>query len=155
MKVIIIGLVLIALFFIFKSYTSSKDAPLNIQIGADFLAVNSQKEGIQRTESGLQYEVLTKGEGTVHPTAKDKVTVHYHGTLINGTVFDSSVDRDKTISFKLNQVIAGWTEGVQLMVVGDKYRFYIPSNLAYGNRSVGSIPSGSLLIFDVELFAIN
>ncbi|MCP5079497.1 MAG: FKBP-type peptidyl-prolyl cis-trans isomerase, partial [Psychromonas sp.] len=107
------------------------------------------------TESGLQYEVLTKGEGEIHPTKKSNVTVHYHGSLIDGTVFDSSVDRDKTISFKLNQVISGWTEGVQLMVVGDKFRFYIPSNLAYGNRGVGSIPAGSLLIFDVELFEIN
>lgn len=155
MKIIIIALVLIVLFFIFKNFMASKNAPQNIQIGADFLAANIQKEGVQSTDSGLQYEVLTTGEGTVHPTAKNKVTVHYHGTLIDGTVFDSSVDRNKTISFKLNQVIAGWTEGLQLMVVGDKYRFYIPSNLAYGNRGVGSIPSGSLLIFDVELFEIN
>ena len=81
--------------------------------------------------------------------------MHYHGTLIDGTVFDSSVDRDKSISFKLSQVIAGWTEGVQLMVEGDKYRFYIPSNLAYGKSSAGAIPAGSLLIFEVELLAIQ
>jgi len=155
LKIIIITLVLIVLFFIFKNVMASKNAPQNIQIGADFLAANIEKEGVHSTESGLQYEVLTKGEGGVHPTAKNKVTVHYHGTLIDGTVFDSSVDRDKTISFKLNQVISGWTEGLQLMVVGDKYRFYIPSNLAYGNRGAGSIPAGSLLIFDVELFKIN
>lgn len=155
MKVVIIALVLIVLFFIFKNFVASKNAPQNIQIGAEFLAENSQKEGVKTTASGLQYEVLTKGEGTVHPTTKSKVTVHYHGTLIDGTVFDSSVDRGKKISFKLNQVIAGWTEGLQLMVAGDKYRFYIPSNLAYGNKGVGSIPAGSLLIFDVELFEVN
>lgn len=155
MKVIIIALVLIVLFFIFKGYIASKNAPQNIQIGVNFLAENEQKEGVQTTDSGLQYEVLNKGEGNVHPTAKSKVTVHYHGTLIDGTVFDSSVDRNKTISFKLNQVIAGWTEGVQLMVVGDRYRFYVPSDLAYGTRGVGSIPPGSLLIFDIELFEIN
>lgn len=155
MKVILIALILIVLFFIFKNFMASKNAPQNIQIGADFLALNIDKEGVQSTESGLQYEVLTQGEGSVHPTEKSNVTVHYHGTLLDGTVFDSSVDRDKTISFKLNQVISGWTEGLQLMVVGDKYRFYIPSDLAYGNRGVGSIPPGSLLIFDVELFDIN
>ena len=99
--------------------------------------------------------MLTKGEGTVHPTASSNVKVHYHGTLIDGTVFDSSVDRGTPISFALNQVIAGWTEGVQLMVAGDKLRFYIPSHLAYGNRGVGKIPAGSLLIFDIELIAIN
>jgi peptidylprolyl isomerase len=81
--------------------------------------------------------------------------VHYHGTLIDGSVFDSSVDRGETISFGLNQVIAGWTEGVQLMSIGDKFRFYIPSQLAYGNRSTGKIEGGSVLIFDVELFEIN
>ena len=154
MKFVIIALILIGLFFIFKTFSASKNAPQNIEIGVDFLAENSLKEGMQSTESGMQYEVLTKGQGTVHPTAKSKVTVHYHGTLIDGTVFDSSVDRDKSISFKLNQVIAGWTEGVQLMVEGDKYRFYIPSSLAYGNRSAGAIPAGSLLIFDIQLLSI-
>ena len=103
----------------------------------------------------MQYEVLNKGDGEVHPTAKSKVKVHYHGTLIDGTVFDSSVERGEPISFGLNQVIAGWTEGVQLMVEGDKFRFYIPSHLAYGNRAAGKIKPGSLLIFDVELIAIN
>ncbi|NRA85363.1 MAG: FKBP-type peptidyl-prolyl cis-trans isomerase, partial [Gammaproteobacteria bacterium] len=98
---------------------------------------------------------LQSGDGEVNPTAKNKVTVHYHGTLLNGEVFDSSVLRNETISFGLNQVIKGWTEGVQLMVVGDKYRFFIPSELAYGERSAGKIPPGSTLIFEVELFAIN
>lgn len=154
-KIIIIVLILVALFFVFQRFSSNKNAPQNIQIGVDFLAENGQKEGVETTQSGLQYKVLTKGEGTVHPTAKSHVKVHYHGTLIDGTVFDSSVDRGESISFALNQVISGWTEGVQLMVAGDKLRFYIPSNLAYGNRGVGKIPAGSLLIFDVELIAIN
>ncbi|MCP5078544.1 MAG: FKBP-type peptidyl-prolyl cis-trans isomerase, partial [Psychromonas sp.] len=134
MKIVIIALILIGLFFIFKNFAASKNATQNIEIGVEFLATNGKKEEVTTTESGLQYEVLTKGEGEIHPTKKSNVTVHYHGSLIDGTVFDSSVDRDKTISFKLNQVISGWTEGVQLMVVGDKFRFYIPSNLAYGNR---------------------
>lgn len=155
MKIVLIALILIVLFFILKSFVADKNAPQNIEIGNEFLAENSLKEGIESTASGLQYEVLTKGEGTVHPTASSKVTVHYHGTLIDGTVFDSSVERNKTISFKLNQVIKGWTEGLQLMVEGDKYRFFIPSNLAYGDKSAGSIPAGSLLIFDVELFVIE
>ncbi|WP_425413903.1 FKBP-type peptidyl-prolyl cis-trans isomerase [Psychromonas hadalis] len=143
------------MFFIFKKFVVDKNAPQNIELGVEFLAVNGVKEGIKTTESGLQYEVLTQGEGAEHPTAKSKVTVHYHGMLIDGSVFDSSVDRGKSISFKLNQVIKGWTEGVQLMVVGDKYRFYIPSSLAYGNRGAGSIPAGSLLIFEVELLSIE
>jgi len=103
----------------------------------------------------LQYKVLTAGIGTEHPSASSKVKVHYHGTLIDGTVFDSSVDRGQAISFGLNQVIKGWTEGVQLMVVGEKTRFFIPANLAYGNSSTGNISGGSMLIFDVELLAIN
>ena len=98
---------------------------------------------------------LTAGTGSEHPSAFSKVKVHYHGTLVDGTVFDSSVDRGEPISFGLNQVIKGWTEGVQLMVVGEKTRFYIPSNLAYGNSATGKITPGSLLIFDVELLAIN
>ncbi|WP_409440406.1 FKBP-type peptidyl-prolyl cis-trans isomerase [Psychromonas sp. GE-S-Ul-11] len=135
--------------------TSGRDAPVNIQKGQGFLAENATKEGVVSTDSGLQYLVLEKGEGTEHPTAKSKVKVHYHGTLIDGTVFDSSVERGEPISFGLNQVIPGWTEGVQLMVEGDKFRFFIPSRLAYGNRSAGKIPAGSLLIFDVELLKIN
>ena len=95
------------------------------------------------------------GEGSQHPGARDQVTVHYHGTLLNGTVFDSSVERGQSISFALNQVIPGWTEGLMLMVVGDKMRFYIPSSLAYGNRGAGTIPPGSTLIFKVELLAFH
>ncbi|WP_197482816.1 FKBP-type peptidyl-prolyl cis-trans isomerase, partial [Oleiphilus sp. HI0128] len=93
--------------------------------------------------------------GEAHPTANDKVKVHYHGTLTDGTVFDSSVARGQPISFGLNQVIKGWTEGLQLMVVGEKTRLFIPSELGYGNRAAGAIPAGSVLIFDVELLGIN
>ncbi|WP_409995559.1 FKBP-type peptidyl-prolyl cis-trans isomerase [Ferrimonas balearica] len=142
-------------FFLQRSYTNKKEASENVGQGSAFLAENGQKEGVETTASGLQYEVLEKGEGTVHPGPTDKVKVHYHGTLINGNVFDSSVERGEPISFGLHQVIKGWTEGLQLMVVGDKYRLFIPANLAYGNRGVGSIPAGSVLIFDVELLGIN
>lgn len=111
---------------------------------------------IHTTASGLRYEVLKRGTGTVSPTATDNVMVHYHGTLLNGSVFDSSVQRGQPISFPLNGVIAGWTEGVQLMKVGDKFKFTIPSNLAYGaNSPTPLIPPFSTLVFEVELLAIN
>jgi peptidylprolyl isomerase len=103
----------------------------------------------------LQYQVLQKGEGSENPSARSKVKVHYHGLLLDCTVFDSSVERNQPISFGLNQVIKGWTEGVQLMVVGDKFKFFIPSELAYGSKSTGKITSGSVLIFEVELLAIQ
>ncbi|MGR6859939.1 FKBP-type peptidyl-prolyl cis-trans isomerase [Aliivibrio salmonicida] len=128
-----------------------KAAKENIELGNVFLAENATKEGVQTTASGLQYLVLQEGTGIEHPTAKNKVKVHYHGTTIDGNVFDSSVERGEPIEFGLGQVIKGWTEGVQLMVVGQKMRFFIPSNLAYGNRSAGSIQPGSVLIFEVEL----
>jgi peptidylprolyl isomerase len=154
-KIILLVLFLVAAFFVFQSINTGKNTPENIQLGADFLAANEAEDGVFSTASGLQYKVLEKGAGQVHPTANSEVKVHYHGSLINGTVFDSSVERGTPISFGLNQVIPGWTEGVQLMVEGDKFRFYIPSRLAYGNRATGKIPAGSLLIFDVELIAIN
>lgn len=122
--------------------------------GEQFLAENKLKECVIETESGLQYEVITMGKGP-KPSATDRVKVHYHGTLIDGTVFDSSVNRGEPIVFGLNQVIAGWTEGVQLMPVGSKFRFYIPQNLAYGDREAGSIPPYSTLIFEVELLGIE
>lgn len=118
-----------------------------------FLAENKLKEGVVTTESGLQYEVIKMGKGKT-PAATDKVRVHYHGTLIDGTVFDSSVERGEPAEFKLNQVIRGWTEGLQLMPVGSKFRFYIPQELAYGSSSAGSIPPYSALIFEVELIKI-
>ena len=122
--------------------------------GLEFLTKNKTAEGVKETPSGLQYKIIKEGSG-VHPKATDKVKVHYHGTLIDGTVFDSSVERGEPISFGLNQVIPGWTEGVQLMTPGSKYVFYIPSNLAYGDREAGKIPPGSTLIFEVELFSIE
>ncbi|WP_394129634.1 FKBP-type peptidyl-prolyl cis-trans isomerase [Shewanella maritima] len=143
------------IFYFFTHMNNQKAAKENIAKGKEFLAQNVQREEVFETLSGLQYEVLVKGDNTEHPKATDSVTVHYHGTLIDGTVFDSSVDRGQTIDFPLNRVIKGWTEGVQLMSVGDKFRFYIPSQLAYGNRATGKIEGGSVLIFDVELFAIN
>ena len=122
--------------------------------GKLFLTSNLKKEGVKETPSGLQYKVVQEGSGA-NPKATDTVNVHYHGTLINGNVFDSSVQRGEPISFPLNQVIQGWTEGLQLMNVGSKFTFYIPADLAYGDSPVGTIPAGSTLIFDVELLGIN
>lgn len=123
--------------------------------GEDFLANNAKRPEVKVTASGLQYEVLKEGTGA-SPTATETVEVHYHGTLIDGTVFDSSVDRGETIEFPLNRVIAGWTEGVQLMKEGAKYRFFIPFDLAYGPRgSAPKIPPYAALIFDVELFEVK
>ncbi|MEM1442180.1 MAG: FKBP-type peptidyl-prolyl cis-trans isomerase [Verrucomicrobiota bacterium] len=123
--------------------------------GQKYLDENAEKEGVEVTESGLQYEVLQEGEGS-KPGATDNVTVHYHGTLIDGTVFDSSVERGEPASFPLNRVIPGWTEGVQLMPVGSKFRFTIPYDLAYGERgSPPKIAPYSTLIFEVELLEIE
>ena len=123
--------------------------------GEQFLAENALKEGVQVTESGLQYEVIKMGKGK-KPAATDKVKVHYHGTLIDGTVFDSSVDRGEPITFGLNQVIKGWTEGLQLMSIGSKYKLYLPYQLAYGERGAGAnIPPYAALIFTVELLGIE
>ncbi len=122
--------------------------------GEKFLAENKLKEGVKVTESGLQYEVIKMGKGK-KPAATDRVKVHYHGTLIDGTVFDSSVERGEPIVFGLNQVIPGWTEGVQLMPIGSKFRFYIPQELGYGAQNAGSIPPYSTLIFEVELLGIE
>jgi len=146
---------ILVVFVVQRTISQKKAGQENIQLGADFLEKNSTAEGVKTTASGLQYKVLRAGSGSVHPKASDKVTVHYHGTLINGTVFDSSVDRGQPIAFGLNQVIKGWTEGLQLMVAGEKTRLFIPSELAYGSRSAGQIPPNSVLIFDVELLAIN
>ena len=120
-----------------------------------FLDQNKTKEGITTTDSGLQYEVITSGDGKM-PAATDMVSVHYHGTLIDGTVFDSSVERGTPAQFGLNQVIKGWTEGLQLMPVGAKYRFYIPQELAYGANPHpgGAIQPFMALVFDVELLEI-
>ncbi|KMT65077.1 FKBP-type peptidyl-prolyl cis-trans isomerase [Catenovulum maritimum] len=132
----------------------AEDGKQFIEEGQTFLAENAKKEGVVTTESGLQYEIVTAADGE-KPKATDTVTVHYTGTLLNGEKFDSSVDRGQPASFPLNRVIPGWTEGVQLMPVGSKFRFYIPYNLAYGEGGSGSIPPYSTLIFDVELISID
>ena len=127
----------------------------NLEEGQAFLAENKTKDGVVETPSGLQYMVLTEGDGS-SPSATDRVTVHYEGKLLDGTVFDSSVERGEPATFALNGVIAGWTEGLQLMAVGSKFRFFIPSNLAYGERgSRPDIGPNTTLIFEVELLAID
>jgi len=124
-------------------------------VGEEFLAKNAKRKGVEVTASGLQYEVLKEGKGE-RPTATSKVKVHYHGTTPEGVVFDSSVDRGEPISFGLDQVIKGWTEGVQLMKVGAKYRFYIPQELAYGPSSPSpTIKAYMPLVFEVELIEIE
>jgi FKBP-type peptidyl-prolyl cis-trans isomerase len=152
-------LTIIIVFFCFLIFKNSKkakqQAAANAQIGADFLAANVKTAGVVETDSGLQYKIVHQGESEQKPTLNSKVNVHYHGTLIDGTVFDSSVERDAPISFGLNQVIKGWTEGLQLMSPGDKYIFYVPHQLAYGEKRVGSIPPASVLVFEVELLAIE
>ena len=128
---------------------------LNKKAGEEFLAVNKLKEGVTALPSGLQYQVLKTGTGN-KPGLTDKVRCHYHGTLINGIVFDSSVERDQPATFGVNQVIAGWTEALQLMNEGAKWRLFIPSSLAYGERGAGeAIEPNSTLIFDVELIEIT
>ncbi|HKI61397.1 MAG TPA: FKBP-type peptidyl-prolyl cis-trans isomerase [Mariprofundaceae bacterium] len=130
-------------------------ATANKAAGEKFLAENAKKPGVKVTASGLQYEVLKQGDGA-KPAATDKVKVHYRGTLLDGTEFDSSYARGEPITFPLNQVIRGWTEGVQLMNVGSKFKFYIPAELAYGDRGAGArIEPGSTLIFEVELLGIE
>ncbi|MBW8192075.1 FKBP-type peptidyl-prolyl cis-trans isomerase [Neiella marina] len=126
-----------------------------IKEGEVFLSDNAAKDGVEVTESGLQYEVLTAGDGA-QPTSGDKVNVHYHGTLIDGTVFDSSVARGEPISFPVTGVIPGWVEALQLMTVGSKWRLTIPHNLAYGEQGAGgAIPPYSVLVFEVELLGIE
>jgi len=131
-------------------------ADSNLEKGEAFLAENAKKEGVKTTASGLQYKVLKEGTGK-SPQATDTVSVHYRGTLLDGTEFDSSIKRGQPAEFPLNRVIPGWTEGVQLMKVGAKYQFTIPSKLAYGERGTpgGPIPPNSTLIFEVELLAIK
>jgi len=125
----------------------------NKETGKKFLEENAQREGVVTTASGLQYEVIKAGKGTL-PKETDKVKVHYHGTLIDGSVFDSSVERGEPAEFGVTQVIKGWVEGLQLMPVGSKYKFYIPQELAYGSQQQGQISPFSTLIFEVELLDI-
>ena len=126
-----------------------------MEVGEKFLADNSKRENVITLESGLQYEIMKTGEGP-KPTLEDKVTTHYHGTLIDGTVFDSSVDRGEPASFPVNGVIKGWTEALQLMPVGSKWKLFVPYDLAYGERGTGpQIGPYTTLIFEVELISIN
>ena len=138
----------------FQKLSTEKQEEANEKEQA-YLTENAAKEGVITTESGLQYEILSSGNGK-KPNAEDKVTVHYHGMLTDGTVFDSSVDRGEPASFPVNGVIPGWVEGLQLMSVGDKWKLTIPSNLAYGERGAGGvIGPGETLIFEVELLSID
>lgn len=133
----------------------SLKAAENLKAGQEFLEANKAKPGVQVLPSGLQYEIITEGSGA-KPKATSKVTCHYHGTLIDGTVFDSSVKRGQPATFPLNMVIKGWTEALQLMSVGSKWRLFLPPNLAYGDRQTGAhIGPQSTLIFEVELLGIS
>ena len=126
----------------------------NIDAGAKYMQEISRNKSVYTTQSGLKYRKVKEGNGK-HPKATDRVKVHYTGTLIDGTKFDSSIDRGEPITFPLNQVIPGWTEGLQLMDEGSTYMLYVPYNLGYGEQPAGSIPAGSTLIFEVELLEIN
>jgi FKBP-type peptidyl-prolyl cis-trans isomerase FklB len=133
---------------------AEKSAKAN-EAGNAYLAENGDKEGVITTESGLQYEVITSGDGA-KPTTADQVTVHYHGMLTDGTVFDSSVDRGQPATFGVTQVITGWTEALQLMSIGDKWKLTIPAGLAYGDQGAGGmIGPGATLVFEVELLGVN
>jgi FKBP-type peptidyl-prolyl cis-trans isomerase len=133
---------------------ASEEQEANLREGEAFLAENRTKDGVIETPSGLQYTVLVEGDGA-SPEASDSVTVHYEGRLLDGKVFDSSYERNEPATFALNRVIAGWTEGLQLMTVGSKYRFFIPAGLAYGARGFEpGIGPNATLVFDVELLAI-
>ena len=148
---VVVSLTVLLIGFTMFSMANATSPEENKAAGAAFLAENAKKENIITTASGLQYEILTKGEGP-SPSATTSVTVHYRGTTLDGKEFDSSYSRNAPATFPLNRVIAGWTEGLQLMNVGAKYRFYIPSDLAYGARGAGgSIGPNETLIFDVEL----
>ncbi len=140
-------------------HMKNEKSAANLKAGQDFLEANKKKPGIISLPSGLQYEIISEGtgEGTgIKPTASNKVTCHYHGTLLDGKVFDSSVRRGQPASFPLNMVIKGWTEGLQLMAVGSKWRFFIPPQLAYGEKQVSAeIGPNSTLIFEVELLGVN
>ena len=142
---------------IIGEYFNKKQDAKNQRLAIDskiFLEQNKQKDGVMTTESGLQYLILSEGRGN-NPTLNDNVTVHYHGTLIDGTIFDSSVDRKQPATFPLNGVIPGWQEALQMMSVGSKWKIFIPSELAYGESGAGTIGPNSTLIFEVELLSIN
>lgn len=137
-----------------EAQKAQEEAMLSMEEGITFLEENGKKEGVITTESGLQYEIITKGDGPM-PSETSTVSVFYEGTLIDGTVFDSSYETGDTVTFPLSGVIRGWTEGLQLMPVGSTYMFYLPSNLGYGAQGGGPIPPNSTLIFKVELLGIE
>ena len=140
----------------YQDKMSTEKIAINRAAGAAFLAENAKRPGVVRLSNGLQYEVMVAGTDTTKPTLKNTVKCHYHGTLISGEIFDSSVNRGEPISFPLNGVIKGWQEALQLMTVGSKWKLFIPSELAYGERSAGPvIGPGSTLIFEVELLGIQ
>lgn len=140
----------------YQDNMSAEKIATNRAIGANFLASNAKRAEVVSMSNGMQYEVLVAGTGTVKPTLNNNVKCHYHGTLIDGTIFDSSVQRGEPISFPLNGVIKGWQDAVQLMTVGSKWKLFIPSDLAYGDRSAGPfIGPGTTLIFEVELLGID
>jgi FKBP-type peptidyl-prolyl cis-trans isomerase len=155
-------IVFLIFFVIALVFITKKNSKLQIELtaksladGKAFLKENAKKEGVVVCKSGLQYIIIKEGEGP-KPTLRSKVTTHYHGTLIDGTVFDSSVDRGQPASFGVSQVIKGWQEGIPLMSKGAKYRFFIPQELAYGmNAPSPDIPGGSALVFEVELIAFQ
>jgi FKBP-type peptidyl-prolyl cis-trans isomerase FklB len=136
-----------------QEMAQKKSAIVGASEGATFLAENAKKPGVKTTASGLQYQVVSEGKGR-KPAATDVVRVHYEGKLVNGTVFDSSRQRGQPIEFPLNRVIPGWTEGLQLMPVGSRYKLTIPANLGYGEEGAGPIPPNAVLVFDVELLDI-
>ncbi|HEY4797918.1 MAG TPA: FKBP-type peptidyl-prolyl cis-trans isomerase [Bacteroidia bacterium] len=139
----------------FMMAKAKKKGEENLEKGKKFLADNSKKEGVKTLPSGLQYQIVKEGTGA-KPTANDKVTCHYHGTTIDGVVFDSSIQRGQPAQFGVSQVIPGWTEALQLMSVGSKWKLFIPANLAYGERGAGgAIGPNETLIFDVELISID
>ncbi len=153
--IVVVLIILMFCYFMWQNNNKKKLAEENIKLGEKYLQENAKKSGVSVFESGLQYRVIEAGNNESFPSSSDVAKVHYHGTLIDGSVFDSSVKRGEPISFGLNQVIPGWTEGLQKMSVGEKAELTIPSHLGYGNRTAGSIPAGSVLIFEVELIAIN
>ena len=141
---------------VYQQKATTAKAAVAKKAGLAFLAANGKRKEVVTLPSGLQYEIIKASTDTIRPALTDKVKCHYHGTLINGTVFDSSVERGEPVSFALNNVIRGWQDALQLMTVGSKWKLYVPSDLAYGDRAAGpSIPPGSTLIFEVELLAIE
>lgn len=154
MKKILLFLVMAISGLCLSSCSKDDDFEANLKEGQEFLEKNSKKEGVKVTKTGLQYEILTEGDGE-YPSAYSTVRCHYEGRLINGTVFDSSYKRGEPSEFALNRVIPGWTEGVQLMKEGSKFRFYLPHYLAYGPSGTSGIPPFSTLIFDVELIEVK